>query len=63
MRRHRARLAAGRVILRVEVDEVELSEALIESGFLRRDYSTRRELEAAAEKLLAWAHRPVGRDA
>lgn len=60
MRRHRSRMAAGRVILRVEVDEVELAEVLIENRFLRPNYSARRELEAATEKMLAWAHRPVG---
>jgi len=59
MRRHRERLAAGRVVLRVEVDEIELAEALIENRFLRPDWESRRELERATERMLAWAHRPI----
>jgi hypothetical protein len=35
MRRHRERVASGRVLITIEVDAVDLETALIDGGFLR----------------------------
>ena len=56
MRRYRARRAAGKIVLPVEVDDVDLAERLIEAGFLpRRLADDRRALKDAAERYLAGA--------
>jgi hypothetical protein len=54
MRRYRARRAAGKVVLSVEVDDVDLAERLVEAGFLpRRLVDDREALRQAAERYLA----------
>jgi hypothetical protein len=62
-RRYRRRLREGRVVLRVEVAECPLAEALIVAGRLtNRQAVDRGELEAAAAAVLTeWAARWLGR--
>lgn len=56
MRRYRARRAAGKVVLSVEVDDVDLAERLVEAGFLSRGLADDRQaLKEAAERYLAGA--------
>ncbi|UVC17583.1 hypothetical protein [Mesorhizobium onobrychidis] len=56
MRRYRARRAAGKVVLSVEVDDVDLAERWVEAGFLsRRLADDRQALKEAAERYLAGA--------
>ena len=53
MRRHRARRAAGRAILKVEVHLAELADALVEAGWLKAwDQEDRGEVRAALERLI-----------
>jgi len=53
-RRYLARQAANRVVLRVEVDEFELAEFLIDAGFLELAASDDRDaLRSALEKWIA----------
>lgn len=64
MRRHRARRAAGRAVLRVEVDLVELVPALVEARLLGLwDESDRGAVERATERALAIIARRIDRDA
>jgi hypothetical protein len=53
-RLHRQRERAGLAVLRVEVDEIALTEKLIEGSFLDpADADDRARIEAATERLLA----------
>lgn len=53
VREHRARQKAGRVVLAVEVDEVKLVAALIDSRLLDATAADDREaIERATEKLI-----------
>jgi hypothetical protein len=52
-RRHRQRIANGRVILAVEVDEVNLAEKLVEAGYLSSQDDSRSALQAALERAIS----------
>jgi hypothetical protein len=53
-RLHRTRERAGLVVLRIAVEEIALTEKLVEAGFLDlADVEDRACVEAATERLLA----------
>jgi hypothetical protein len=58
-RRYRARRRSGRILLRVEVSEVELVEVLVAAGYVDEHRAADRQaVEAAAARGLAdWAAR------
>jgi hypothetical protein len=49
---HRAREAAGRVLLTIECDEVDLEEALKAAGLLAPDADSHEATEAALQRLV-----------
>jgi hypothetical protein len=52
-RARRARIKAGRAVLRIEVDDVAVPEALVDAGFLHSfDADNREAIEKAIETLL-----------
>lgn len=53
MRRHRARMASGRVILPIEVNLSELGDALVEAGWLEAwDQDDRKAIGRGLERLI-----------
>jgi hypothetical protein len=53
-RHYRQRQNAGKIILHVEVDEIETTQALIDGGFLHADAADdKRAIAAAIERVIA----------
>lgn len=53
MRRHRERLASGRVVLPVEVRLADLADALVEAGWLEAwDQEDRKAIRRGLERLI-----------
>jgi len=52
LRRHRARQAAGRIVIAVEIVELEVVAALVEGGLLADWTDDKREIAGAIEKAL-----------
>jgi hypothetical protein len=59
LRRHRARAAAGRIVVAVEIDELEVVGALVEGGLLAAWTDDKAEIQAAIQKALRLLCQPI----
>ena len=62
-RRYRTRRSLGRMVLKIEVDDVDLPELLMAEGWLKeRDQSDPAAIAASLERMVAWLSRPAAND-